>query len=86
MGRRSRTGESALFQVTAVIGETGLGIQRISTLPFFNYRDPAFGMVVKPFAALAEMELHPEWELYYNNRLMELAPVLHDSSSWGFER
>ncbi len=74
---RVRTGESALFRVTA--SKTGAGELDLTVIPvlFANYRDPKKGMVVRTFDDLLEDDmLSPEWRRFYAAREPELARII----------
>ena len=83
---RDGTGESALYTVEAEIVDGEAVVKRVSASPFFNYRHPTHGMVVRGFDGIDLVEMDSDWKLYYANQLRKLTLSLYDRSSWGFER
>jgi hypothetical protein len=74
---RVRTGESALFQVTATETEEDELDLTVTAVLFANYRDPEKGMVVRTFDDLLEDDmLSPEWKRFYAARKPELHSVI----------
>jgi len=74
---RVRTGESALFRVTA--SKTGEGELDLTVIPvlFANYRDTEKGMIVRTFEDLLEDDmLSLEWKRFYAAREPELARIV----------
>lgn len=83
---RDGTGESALYKVESVIGEDGVRVRRVVALPIFNHRLEKAGMVVKRFDRIGEVELLDDWQVYYEDRLLELNRHMYDRSAYDFVR
>lgn len=80
--RGAYTGDSALYQVNAVMRGNAVEITTADPLLISNYKDPVKGTIVDRLHTLAETKLAGNWQNYFKERITLMegeAPVFRES-------